>query len=60
MQAEEQGAFPEIIPDRYLTQDLSDATVLNEVLSHVQSDTVQPLKLSNSMKLNPHGQKVIK
>jgi len=40
MQAEEQGAFPEIIPDRYLTQDLSDATVLNEVLSHVQSDTV--------------------
>ena len=55
MQREEKGSFGEIVPDRFAEYDLSDPVLFDEVLKHIQTDKVAPLRLSNSMKLNPHG-----
>ena len=59
MQQEELGAFNEIIPERFMSYDLTDPVLFNEVLALIKTDKIVPLKLSNSMKLNPHGKKVI-
>ena len=59
MQQKELGAFTEIIPERFASYDLTDPVLFNEVLAYIKTEKVSPLKLSNSMKLNPHGKKVI-